>query len=225
MYRRRRLVLLIALIAVVALVWLLIAQPWRGSAAEPAAAATHTPDAATALPVLSTSPKPTPTPTPTATKKPTPTPTAKPGQTPTPGATSNAKPCSASDIVVSAVADKTSYASGQNPKLSIKLTNEGSTSCTFNVGTSTQTFTVTSGSDTWWRSTDCQTEPSDMVVLLKAGQTVSSSQPVVWDRTRSSVSSCQSTNRPKAAGGGATYHVQVAIGGVPSQGDTMFLLY
>ena len=225
MYRRRRLVLLLAVVAVIAVVWVLIAQPWRGGAVEPAAAATKTPDAATALPALSSSATPTPTPTATATKKPSPTATAKAGATPSPGATSAAKPCAAGDIVVAAVADKTSYASGQNPKLSIKLTNEGSKACTFNVGTTTQSFTVTSGSDTWWRSTDCQTEPSDMIVLLKADQTVSSAQPVVWDRTRSSVSTCQSTNRPRAAGGGATYHVQVAIGGVPSQGDTMFLLY
>lgn len=215
--------LLLAVVAVIAVVWLLIAQPWRGGAAEPAVAATKTADAATALPAPATSS--TPTPTPTATKKPSPSATPKAGRTPSPGATADAKPCTAADIVVAAVADKTSYGAGQNPKLSIKLTNEGSTACTFNVGTTTQTFTVTSGSDTWWRSTDCQTEPSDMVVLLKAGQTVSSSQPIVWDRTRSSVSTCQSTNRPKAPGGGATYHVQVGIGGVPSQGDTMFLLY
>ena len=58
------------------------------------------------------------------------------------------------------------YATGQNPLLSIKLTNNGTTDCTLNVGTSTQVFTITSGGDTWWRSTDCQTEPSDMVVLL-----------------------------------------------------------
>lgn len=215
--------LLIALIAIVALVWLLIAQPWRGGAGDTAAATTRTPDAATALPAPSSSPTPTPTPTPT--KKATPKPSSTPGKTPTPGATSEAKPCNVSDITVTAVADKTSYAAGQNPKLSIKLTNEGAAACTFNVGTTTQSFTITSGSDTWWRSTDCQTEPSDMVVLLKAGQTVSSAQPVVWDRTRSSVSTCQSTNRPKAAGGGATYHLKVTIGGVASQGDTLFLLY
>jgi cytoskeletal protein RodZ len=220
-YRRRRIVLLLALIAIVALVWLLIAQPWRG-AAEPTVGSTQTPDAATALPALSSSPTPTAT---TATKTPTPTATTPSTKTPSPGATAATKACGANDVVVEAVADKTSYASGQNPKLTIKLTNEASQACSFNVGTTTQSFTITSGSDTWWRSTDCQTEPSDMVVLLKAGQTVSSAQPIVWDRTRSSVSSCQSTNRPKAPGGGATYHVQVSIGGVASHGDTMFLLY
>ncbi|MBN9181385.1 MAG: hypothetical protein J0J00_12735 [Microbacterium sp.] len=221
MYRRRRLVLLVALIAVVALVWLLIAQPWRAGGTEPVVAASRSTDPATSIPAPSSSHTSTPTPTKKATPSATPTRTG----TPSPGATTATKPCATSDIVVAAVADKTSYAAGQNPKLSIKLTNEGSAACTFNVGTTTQSFTVTSGSDTWWRSTDCQTEPSDMVVLLKAGQTVSSAQPVVWDRTRSSVSTCQSTNRPKAPGGGATYHLRVSIGGVASQGDTLFLLY
>jgi cytoskeletal protein RodZ len=223
-YRRRRLVLLIALLAIVAVAWLLIAQPWQGRAEEAAAvSATKTPDGTTALPAVSSSPTPTATRTPTT--KPSPSATPKTSMTRSPGATAAAKACAATDISVEAVADKTSYAAGQNPKLSIKLTNEGSAACTFNVGTTTQSFTITSGSDTWWRSTDCQTAPSDMIVLLKAGQTVASSQPVVWDRTRSSVSTCKSTSRPKAGGGGATYHLQVSIGGVPSHGDTMFLLY
>ena len=33
-YRRRRIVLLLVLIAIAALVWALIAQPWRGAAAD-----------------------------------------------------------------------------------------------------------------------------------------------------------------------------------------------
>ena len=95
-----------------------------------------------------------------------------------------------------------------------------------NVGTATQVFTITSGSDTWWRSTDCQSEPSDMVVLLAAGQTVSSATPLVWDRTRSAVGTCAAdANRPKAPGGGASYHLAVEIGGIPSAQTRQLLLY
>jgi len=130
-----------------------------------------------------------------------------------------------SDLEVKAVTDKTSYASGQDPKLSIELANTGSTACTLNVGTSAQVFTITSGSDTWWTSTDCQTQPSDMVVLLSAGQRVSSAQPLTWDRTRSSVATCDAKNRPNAPGGGATYHLSVSIGGVVSTDDALFQLY
>jgi hypothetical protein len=94
-----------------------------------------------------------------------------------------------------------------------------------NVGTSAQVFTITSGTDTWWRSTDCQKEPSDTVVVLAADQTVKSAVPLTWDRTRSSVSTCASANRPRAPGGGATYHLAVEIGGITSTEDAQFLLY
>ncbi|WP_242497817.1 hypothetical protein [Microbacterium protaetiae] len=126
---------------------------------------------------------------------------------------------------MTAVTDKTSYASGQDPKLSIELVNDGSQPCTLNVGTSAQVFTITSGDDTWWRSTDCQSEPSDMVVVLDAGQKVSSAQPITWDRTRSTVATCQAKNRPKAGGGGASYHLSVSIGGIDSIDDAIFQLY
>ena len=84
---------------------------------------------------------------------------------------------------------------------------------------------ITSGSDTWWRSTDCQSEPSDMVVLLTAGQTVSSASPLTWDRTRSAVGTCDDETRPRAPGGGASYHLAVEIGGVAATETTQFLLY
>jgi len=234
-YRRRRLVLLLVLIAIVAVVWLLIARPWSsGAAVEPADAQGQ--DAQPVLPVVSTSPQPgdassgTPSPTPTATDGATDaatdaasTPPSDATKTPSPGASAAA--CTPNDVTVQAVTDKTSYASGQDPKLSIELTNESDQPCTLNVGTSAQVFTITSGSDTWWRSTDCQSEPSDMLVVLNAGQKVSSSQPLVWDRTRSSVATCQAKNRPQAAGGGASYHLSVEIGGIDSIDDAIFQLY
>lgn len=222
-YRRRRIVLLVALVAVVALVWLLIAQPWRGAAAEnPAPKPSATRAAATDLPVpgaLTPSPTPTSTPTESADAAPEPTTSASPEATPT------AKPCVARDIAVEAVSDQDTYEPGQNPQLSITLTNNGATDCTLNVGTSGQAFTIVSGTDVWWRSTDCQTEPSDMVVLLAAGQSVSSAAPLTWDRTRSSVGTCADADRQSAPGGGASYHLSVEIGGISSTQSKQILLY
>ena len=214
-YRRRRLVLLVALLAVAALVWLLIAQPWHGAAAEKPA---PTPTRSTSTPTPD--PMPTGVTTPTESAAPAaPSPEASAEETPT------AKPCVARDIAVQAVTDQETYAAGQNPQLSITLTNNGATDCTLNVGTSAQTFTIMSGSDVWWRSTDCQTEPSDMVVLLSAGQTVSSATPLTWDRTRSSVGSCDDAGRQVAPGGGASYHLSVEIGGIASTQSAQLLLY
>lgn len=217
-YRRRRLLVLITLLVVGAVVvWLLVAQPWRGAASEsPSPQAQQSTDASP-LPVPSSGATPTSTPTPGATAGATPTPTG------TPAATVDV--CSSRDVTVEAVTDKNSYSSDQQPAFSIRLTNNGSTDCTMNVGTTTQVYTVTSGNDTWWRSTDCQNEPSDMIVTLAAGQSVASAAPLVWDRTRSDVGTCGQDSRPRAPGGGASYHLAVEIGGVGSEQTTQFLLY
>jgi hypothetical protein len=213
----------VALVAVAALVWLLIAQPWRGAAAQnPSPTPTVTQAAATDLPVPdTTTPSATPTPEVTEEAAPAPSDTASAS----PGATPTAKPCVARDIAVEALSDQDTYEPGQNPQLSIQLTNNGAADCTLNVGTSGQSFTIVSGSDVWWRSTDCQTEPSDMVVLLAAGQSVASAAPLTWDRTRSSVSTCADSDRQNAPGGGASYHLSVEIGGIASTQSTQILLY
>lgn len=220
-YRRRRLVLLLAVLAVAVLVWLLIAQPWRGAATEndtAAPAPTASQDAATELPVPEDAAG---TETDAAAS---PTPEAEPSPDPSTSTTAAAAPCAGRDLTVEALTDSDVYGSGQNPQLSIRLTNTGETDCTLNVGTTTQSFTIASGSDTWWRSTDCQATPSDMIVLLAAGQSVTSATPLVWDRTRSSVDTCDGERTP-APGGGASYHLSVEIGGVSSTQSAQFLLY
>ena len=85
-------------------------------------------------------------------------------------------------------------------------------------------ITITSGNDVWWRSTDCQTDPSDQIATLTAGATVSTKTPVVWDRTRSAVGTCDQQNRARAPGGGASYHVEVSIGGFTSTSTRQIIL-
>ncbi|GAA1469106.1 hypothetical protein GCM10017607_18780 [Microbacterium thalassium] len=211
--------MLIVIVAIAAGIWLLIAQPWKSAASDAAAAPVPAAadQTATALPVPSSStPSPSATPTVAATTAPA---------TPSPESTPVAQPCIERDLTIEAVSDKASYAADENPQFSISLTNDGDVDCTLNVGTTTQVFTVTSGSDTWWRSTDCQTEPSDMVVTLAAGQTVQSASPLEWDRTRSAVGTCDSDSRPRAAGNGATYWLDVEIGGFPAIEAISFMLY
>ncbi|WOF22509.1 hypothetical protein N8K70_14090 [Microbacterium betulae] len=211
-YRRRRLVVLLLAIAVIGgIVWLAVAQPWQGlfgGDAEPAAETTAPTSAPTTEPEE-----------PVATADPTETPDPEPSASATPAA------CDPGVLEVVGIADQGEYAADQQPSFSIQLTNTGSVDCVLNVGTSTQSFVVTSGDDTWWQSTDCQTEPSDMEVTLTAGQSVTSAEPVVWDRTRSTVDSCDSDSRPAAPAGGASYHLQVAIAGVEAAETTQFLLY
>lgn len=228
-YRRRRLTLLVLIVVIGVAIWLMIAQPWRGAASENAhgAGSSQDQDAATSIPVPSTVPTPgatSSTPPEGETEADEETDAgAQPSSEPT--TTLAAEACLPRDVTVEAVTDRQTYASGQNPQLSIRLTNDGETDCTLNVGTSSQVFTITSGSDVWWRSTDCQSEPSDMVVLLTAGQTVTSAAPLTWDRTRSSASTCENADRPRAPGGGASYHLTVEIGGIASTDSAQILLY
>lgn len=195
------LILLVAAIGVGA--WLLIAQPWAAGG---------------------TAPKPSASPSETPTTPPTPG-----TESPTPGPSSEQTPaivaCEAKDVEVTAVTDAETYAAGVLPQLSISLTNKSTQDCTIDVGSTTQVFTVSSGSDVWWRSTDCQENPSSMIATLTAGTTVTSKDPVTWDRTRSSVETCDQENRQRAPGGGASYHVEVSIGGFTSPTSTQILLY
>lgn len=214
--------LLLAVIVVGGIAALVLAlwQPWRDA---PVSQPTPSVSTTAATPGAATAPTPgavTPAEsTPAADASDTPA-----AEEPDPGASGTAPAiaaCSTSDITVLAVTDKDVYAAGEQPQLSITLSNNAATPCLINVGTATQSFVITSGSDTWWRSTDCQSESSDQVVQLAAGQTVSSVTPVVWDRTRSSVDSCGSS-RPQAPAG--YFHLQVSIGGIEAADTRMFEL-
>lgn len=208
---RRRIAVLVVLVLVVTAVTLLVMQPWRGSE-DPAPVVTDT----TAPPqpkATLTSPPPEGGPTPTSSETPAPTASATPALL----------PCSAKDVKVEALTDDGEYASGQNPKLSIRVTNTSPNDCQMNVGTAAQVFTITSGNDVWWRSTDCQADPSDAIVLLAKGQTVQSAAPLEWPRVRSSVNTCGNEDRPRALPG--TYHLAVSIGGVASADSARFILH
>lgn len=213
-YRRRRLLLLIVIAVIAAGAALAIWRPWEAVIAAmgddtptPTTSAASTPDpssSASADPTTSATPTPTPSPTPTV---------------------KTVQACDSSQVSVAASTDKQEYAAADLPQLTLTLTNTSEDDCTLDVGTATQVFTVTSGSDVWWRSTDCQQNPTSQIVTLEAGQEVSSQTPVAWDRTRSAVGTCDDEGRPKAPGGGASYHLSVSIGGIESMDTAYFLLY
>ena len=91
------------------------------------------------------------------------------------------------------------------------------------VGTAKQIFTVTSGNEVYWKSTDCQTAPVDTVVLLEPGKTLTSNR-IAWDRTRSDPSTCVDKARQAAPAAGASYHLKVQVNGVTSKTTKQFLL-
>ena len=197
-YRRRRLVALLALIAVVTAVVLIIVRPGQA----------------------------TPTPTETAVAKPTVAPVATESATPTPTPTvdvSDYKECSTKNLEVLPVLDSVDYQAGVLPNLSLTIQNTGKTACFYNVGTSAQELTITSGAETYWVSTDCQSEKSDTVAILEPG-VVYPSAPIVWERQRSSPDTCGG-EREVVPAGGASYYRTTKVGGVSSQSSAQFLLY
>jgi len=190
-YRRRRLVVGLGVLAVLLIIILIVVRP--GSGGDPASTAA-------------------PAPTDNA---------ADPASTADPAA---APACDPATVQVEAITDQGAYDAGDEPELSLSVTNTGSTPCTLNAGTSTQVFTITSGADVYWTSTDCQTDPADAEVTLEPGAAVSTKTPLTWDRTRSSPETCEITNREAVPGDGASYYLTVSVGGVDSAAPTQFLL-
>jgi hypothetical protein len=142
--------------------------------------------------------------------------------TPAPGATADLKACAANDLTVVATVDKAKYTVEEQPQLGFTITNNGSAACNATVGSDVQVFTVTSGKETIWTSTDCQTAPVALVQAIEPGAQLTGG-PVAWDRTRSSKSTCD-TERTAVTGAGATYRLAVKVGDIAAKDDVPFIL-
>jgi hypothetical protein len=185
-YWRRRLLVVLGVLAVILIVVLIIVKP-----------------GASAAPAPSNSPS---------------APTTASGSTHGP-----VQACPASSVEVTAVTDKGSYKADEKPLLSFTIENTSATDCTYKVGTDVQKYVITSGSETIWKSTDCQTDAAATTVTLKAGTPVSST-PFPWNRTRSSPSTCKATNPPPVTAGGASYHLSVTVDTATSSKTKQFVL-
>ncbi|TQJ69027.1 hypothetical protein FBY31_3153 [Arthrobacter sp. SLBN-100] len=196
MYRRRRLFLGAAVLLVIALVvgGFSLAGAFSGrseqaSSTDPAAGATASADPSSQASPSSFAPGPTPTPTPTPTPSPTPT-------------------CNQNLVTVSASTDKAAYGPEENPMLTLKVTNGGTTPCEVNIGTSQMEFLVTSGADRIFSSRDCQAKSEDLVKIIAPGSSETANFP--WSRNRS-VDGCQPVEA-KPGGGGAYYIFTAKLG-------------
>ncbi|MGW8429889.1 hypothetical protein ACWGJ9_02065 [Curtobacterium citreum] len=130
--------------------------------------------------------------------------------------------CSADQITLAAVLDKTVYGPTEDPKIAMSITNTGSDVCHMDLGSAQQVLTISSGDEQYWSSKDCQTNGTNQDVTIKAGQTLTTPS-ISWDRTRSSTTTCDSS-RPAVTGGGASYHLQVAVGDLKSEKSAQFVL-
>ncbi|MDF2444137.1 MAG: hypothetical protein JWR01_2340 [Subtercola sp.] len=208
-YRRRRTVLLLGLLAVVVVVLLIILKPGSGAGSAPVGNQQAAVPSGSAVPSGGAAPDVAAT--------------ALPDAAATGGATDGSAACAAGNITVTAITDASNYAAGSSPQLSFSVVNTGSTACTINAGTSKQVYTITSGTETYWVSTDCQSDPSDTPAMLEPGVVVTST-PFAWNRVRSSPSTCAGTQAAVPAGG-ASYHLTVSVDGIASAATAQFILY
>jgi hypothetical protein len=188
-YRRRRLFLGGALLLIIALVSsFAVAGAFSGKSEQ--ASSTGTGATASAGPAAGASPSPS---------------ASEPAATPTPSATPG---CNQNLVTVSASTDKAAYGPGENPMLTLKVTNGGTMPCEVNIGTSQMEFLVTSGADRIFSSRDCQAKSEDLVKVIAPGASETANFP--WSRNRS-VEGCQPIEA-KPGGGGAYYIFTAKLG-------------
>ena len=202
-FRRRRLVVAIGLVAVIIAIVLIIVQP-GGATPTPAASQGASTNAATPAP---------------STAVPGP---GVAGSTPAVN-TTNVAACDPKLLTVGAVTDAVDYQAGVLPNLSLTITNTGTAPCSFNVGTSQQVLSITSGAETYWMSSDCQTGATDLDAVLVPGKTETSAT-VQWSRQRSAAGACAAPGTAVPANG-ASYYLTAKVGNVASKESRQFLLY
>ena len=106
--------------------------------------------------------------------------------------------CEQNLVTVTASTDKSAYAAGENPLLTLKVTNGNKVPCEVNMGTSQMEFLVMSGSDRIFSSTDCQTDDTDLIRTIAPGQSETANFP--WSRNRT-VQGCAPVSATPGAGG------------------------
>jgi hypothetical protein len=217
-WRRRAMVIGVLLLIVVVVVLIVVGR--GGASADPGAAAapSSSPSSAAAASSSSGAASSRATPRPSASSTPSASASgAASGSSGADGAT-----CAKDQIALTPVVDKTSYGPTEDPKIAMSIKNTGSNSCHMDLGSSQQVLTISSGEEQYWSSKDCQTGGTNQDVTIKAGQTLTT-PAIAWDRTRSSTTTCDSS-RPSVTGGGASYHLQVAVGNIESKASVQFIL-
>lgn len=138
-----------------------------------------------------------------ATPKATSTPSVTPSPTPA-GITT----CRKQDLEVTAATDAATYPAGSLPRLSAVVRNTSGQACRFRTAPAQRVWTIVSGQDQVWSSSDCVTSGGAATSKLKAGRTIA--YALVWNRHRSAKGCPAQT--PAASPG--TYQLRVSVNGV-----------
>jgi hypothetical protein len=138
------------------------------------------------------------------------------------------KACAPGAVVVQAFvgdgnADQTQFAAGVNPMIWFSLINNSKVPCTFEAGSIGQFYTITTGPDTVWQSSQCDRTQDVSAVVTLQPKVAMSSPASAWYRVQSSSTGCGKGQKAVVAGG-ASYHLTVTVNGVKSSNDVQFVL-
>lgn len=168
--RRRRLVVLIAMLVAVGLV------AWGSMAAVGAFRAMTAPDTAGAP----TSPAGE---SDDAAANGTPSADASASGSASPSPSEEPTGCQPGDVVVKASTEQRQHGPEDNPVLVMTVQNTGEFDCEVNVGTGQQEFLVKSGDDRIFSTADCAADPGDLDITMEPGQ--EETARFTWERVRS----------------------------------------
>lgn len=187
-YRRRRLAVLIATLVLVGLV------TWAGfgiaSLLRPSA-----PAAGPAAPTASQSGAGSP----------------QESADPSPGSSAETAGCIEGEVVVTASTAQTTHGPADDPVLVMTIKNAGASECMVNVGTSQQDFSVMSGADRIFSTSDCVQDPTDTEIMIKPG--ASETARFTWTRVRSAPGCKFVAAKPRPG----TYGFTAKLGNVSSE--------
>jgi hypothetical protein len=117
------------------------------------------------------------------------------------------KPCPASALALAAVTDAPSYTVGNEPVLSLQVTNKSATPCVVDLADPQIVLRIYNGESRVWGSHDCKIEPGTDDRTLMAGATVKVS--IVWSGLSSQP---QCTGQRERVGAG-TYTLYASLAG------------
>jgi hypothetical protein len=131
--------------------------------------------------------------------------------TPSPAGANPDGSCPAGAITITAATDKQTYGANEKPILIMKLKNKLDDPCKLDVGTKQQAFLITSGSDRIFSTRDCQTGGASTKLEMEPGK--EETARFTWDRTRSQAKCEPISVKPQAG----TYTLKVTLGKASSK--------
>ena len=118
---------------------------------------------------------------------------------------------------MTASTNKSSFPAGEEPVLTLTVSNTGQSDCAVNVGTSQMEFQVTREGERVFSSVDCQEGAEDLEKTMTAGKEEKAN--FQWNRTRS-VPGCEVQNQELESG---DYVLITKLGSRISDGTTFTL--